>query len=113
MIEPSLTLTKTASADVVRASDEVTYTFAVTNTGDVGLVVVGPVDDKCADLTFTGGDTNGNELLDGANSAAPETWTYTCARSRPPARRPVAAGPAHEASSCQARAGPSFPARPG
>ena len=53
----------------------------MTNTGDVGLDVLGPVDDKCADLTFTAGDTNNNGLLDGANSAAPETWTYTCTRS--------------------------------
>ena len=81
VIEPSLTLTKTASADVVRADSDVTYTFAVTNTGDVGLVLLGPVDDKCADLTFTGGDTNSNDLLDGADSGAAETWTYTCTRT--------------------------------
>ena len=87
VIEPSLTLTKTASADVVRANGDVTYTVAVTNTGDVGLDLVGPTDDKCPDLNLTGGDTNGNGLLDGADSAAAETWTYTCTRTigMPPA----------------------------
>ena len=37
VIEPGSTITKTASADVVRVDGSVTYTFAVTNTGDVGL----------------------------------------------------------------------------
>ena len=83
VIEPGLQLTKTASAAVVRADDDVTYTVAVTNTGDVGLRLVGPTDAKCPTLTLVGGDTNNNGLLDGANSAAPETWTYTCTRPIP------------------------------
>ncbi len=80
VIEPSLTLTKTASAAVVRAGDPVTYTVAVTNTGDVGLNLVGPIDDKCGDLAYTDGDLNNNGLLDGANSGSAETWTYQCTR---------------------------------
>jgi hypothetical protein len=80
VIEPSLTLTKTASAAVVRAGDPVTYTVAVTNTGDVGLNMVGPIDDKCGDLAYTGGDRNNNDLLDGANSGSAEPWTYQCTR---------------------------------
>ena len=32
------------------------------------------VDDKCATVTYTGGDANGNSLLD-----VGEVWTYTCA----------------------------------
>ncbi|GAB2841437.1 hypothetical protein ACFQ0P_01215 [Microbacterium insulae] len=81
VIQPGLSITKTASADAVRVGTAVTYTFEVTNTGDVGLLVIGPADDKCSPLTFDGGDTNGNDLLDGANSGAPETWTYTCTRA--------------------------------
>ena len=46
MIEPGLTFTKTASAAVVLAGSDVTYTFVVTNTGDVGLDVIGPTDDQ-------------------------------------------------------------------
>ena len=83
MIEPGLLLTKTASAAVVRADDDVTYTVAVTNTGDVGLRLIGPVDLKCPTLTLVSGDTNNNGLLDGANSGAPETWNYTCTRPVP------------------------------
>ena len=70
VIEPGLVLTKTASAAVVRADDDVTYTVAVTNTGDVGLRLIGPVDLKCPTLTLASGDTNNNDLLDGANSGA-------------------------------------------
>ena len=83
VVEPGLRLTKQVSAEVVRADGEVTYTFRVTNTGDVGLEIIGPIDDKCADLAFTGGDRRPeNGLLDGANSdGGPETWTYTCTRA--------------------------------
>lgn len=80
VIEPSLRLTKTASASVVRADDDVTYTVRVRNTGDVGLDLVGPTDDKCADLQYQSGDTNNNGLLDGADSGRAETWVYTCTR---------------------------------
>jgi len=80
VIEPSLRITKTASPVAVVAGREVTYTFAVTNTGDVGLADITPTDDKCAPLAFTGGDTNGNGILDGADSGNQETWTYTCTR---------------------------------
>jgi hypothetical protein len=81
VIEPGLSITKTPSAAVVVAGSDVTYTFAVKNTGDVGLELSTPVDDQCAPLVYTGGDTNNNGLLDGANSAAVETWTYTCTRA--------------------------------
>ncbi len=78
VIKPSLTLTKTASEDLVRPGDQVTYTYRVTNTGDVGLELLDGGDDICAPITFVGGDTNHNGLVDGANSGAPETWTFTC-----------------------------------
>ena len=84
--EPSLTLTKTASAAVVRPGDTVTYTFAVTNSGDVGLDPIAVTDDKCTDISYTGGDVRENGLIDGANSVdgviltEPETWTYRCSR---------------------------------
>ncbi len=81
VIQPGISITKTASAPVVRAGDPVTYTFVVANTGDVGLDVIGPEDDQCAPLVFVSGDANGNGLLDGIDSAAPEQWTYQCTRN--------------------------------
>jgi len=83
VIEPGITLEKSASASVVRAGGDVTYTVTIRNTGDVGLDVIGPADDSCSPLELAGGDANGNGLLDGANSGAAETWTYTCTRPIP------------------------------
>jgi uncharacterized repeat protein (TIGR01451 family)/LPXTG-motif cell wall-anchored protein len=81
VIEPGITLEKSASAAVVLADDTVTYTFTVRNTGDVGLDVIGPDDDKCSPLELIAGDENGNGLLDGANSGAQEAWTFQCTRA--------------------------------
>jgi hypothetical protein len=50
VIQPGIGITKTASPSAVLAGRDVTYTFEVTNTGDVGLADVTPVDDKCAPL---------------------------------------------------------------
>jgi hypothetical protein len=80
VIEPGISITKTATPTGVQAGRDVTYTFVVSNTGDVGLAHVVPVDDKCSPLVRTGGD-NGNDLLDGVNSGAAESWTYTCTRT--------------------------------
>ena len=80
VIQPDISITKTASPSAVLAGRDVTYTFEVTNTGDVGLTDVTPVDDKCSPLVRTGGD-NGNDILEGADSGNPETWTYTCTRA--------------------------------
>ncbi|MCE9586055.1 ice-binding family protein [Candidatus Uhrbacteria bacterium] len=51
----------------------VTYNYTVTNPGNVTMHTVTLVDDKCANVTFVSGDTNGNSLLETF-----ETWTYTC-----------------------------------
>ncbi|MFC8680948.1 LPXTG cell wall anchor domain-containing protein [Microbacterium ureisolvens] len=79
VIEPALTLTKTASVAVTQPGRDVTYTFAVANTGDVGLQPLAITDDKCPDITYVSGD-NGNGFIDGANTAAAETWIFTCTR---------------------------------
>lgn len=81
VIQPGLTLTKTASADAVLAGTDVTYTVEVANTGDAALDVTGLSDDSCSPLEYVAGDANGNGLLDGVDSGAPETWRYRCTRA--------------------------------
>ncbi|MCA1845885.1 MAG: DUF11 domain-containing protein, partial [Actinobacteria bacterium] len=70
---PAIKVDKTAGASAVHAGDEVTYTYAVHNLGVEPLRTVVATDDKCSPLKQTGGDANGDELLD-----LTETWTYTC-----------------------------------
>jgi len=50
----------------------ITYTFTVTNTGNVTLHGVTVTDPKVSPITFVSGDTNSNGALD-----LTETWTYT------------------------------------
>ena len=80
VIKPSLTLTKRVSEDLVRPGDDVTYTYLVTNTGDVGLELINGGDDICAGVTFVSGDVNDNGLVDGRDSGAPEVWRFECSQ---------------------------------
>ncbi|MFN2200852.1 MAG: hypothetical protein ACK2UO_06575 [Caldilineaceae bacterium] len=70
----NIDLAKTASADFVTAGELVTYTYAVSNTGTMTLTAVVLTDDVCSGITFTGGDTSGDDVLDPG-----ELWIYTCA----------------------------------
>ena len=71
---PGIHIEKTASLIAVQTpGGPVTYTFVVTNTGNVPLTTVSVSDDKCSPVTFVSGDTNGDSKLD-----LTESWTYTC-----------------------------------
>ncbi len=68
----------------IAAGSAATFTYVVTNTGSVALRSITLTDDNGTPgnpgddfhPTFTGGDTNGNNLLD-----TTETWTYTATRT--------------------------------
>jgi uncharacterized repeat protein (TIGR01451 family) len=62
----------TAPGPQVAPGSTVTFTYVVTNTGNVPLANVVVSDDQLGTITSFTGDTNGNGLLD-----LTETWTYT------------------------------------
>jgi LPXTG-motif cell wall-anchored protein len=68
-----INVVKTASETEVVAGTSVTYSYAVTNPGEASLSAVSVTDNKCAPVTFAGGDTDSDGLLDHG-----ETWNYTC-----------------------------------
>jgi len=69
----TISITKTASPTVVRAGDDVTYEYLVSTPGNEPLQDVTVTDDKCSPVTFTDGDTDGDDLLDPG-----ETWRFNC-----------------------------------
>ena len=86
VVSPDLALTKSVDEHLVLPGTTVTYSYVATNTGTaslrnpadpVGSPTIPPVhwvtDDKCADVTYVSGDTDGNGLLDPG-----EAWHFTC-----------------------------------
>jgi uncharacterized repeat protein (TIGR01451 family) len=77
VITVSTELTKTASPTSGRAPLSVTYTYTERNTGTSPIRDVRLTDDLCSPVTGpTGGDTNGNGILDPG-----EAWTFTCSKT--------------------------------
>ena len=71
---PNIDLVKFASpTDLPAGGGTVTYSYTVTNQGDVALSDVSLSDNKCGLIEFLGGDTNNDRSLQ-----VSETWTYQC-----------------------------------
>jgi hypothetical protein len=71
---PGIHVEKTASDTTLGVGGgSVTYTYVVTNTGNVPLTDVSVSDDKCSPVTRSSGDTDGDDKLD-----LTESWTFTC-----------------------------------
>ncbi|MEM7530773.1 MAG: SdrD B-like domain-containing protein [Chloroflexota bacterium] len=73
VINPDYNVEKTADATQISAGGDVTYSYAVENTGDVPISNVVVTDDTCSPVTFVSGDTNNDGNLD-----VDEIWNYTC-----------------------------------
>jgi len=91
VIDPRMTVVKTASAPGVTAADaiqvgypnDVTYHYALTNTGNVALSGITALDNKCspvaAVMIFTAPSYSVSGDSDGDGSFDPdETWQYSC-----------------------------------
>lgn len=71
VLHPSINVVKTGPS-TASAGSTVTYTFTVTNTGDVALNSLTVVDSLTGSGTYVSGDTDLDDKLDLA-----ETWVYT------------------------------------
>jgi hypothetical protein len=67
----NIAIEKTADRQTVYPGDTVVYYYKVTNTGSGALSDISVADNKIGEPTFTGGDTNANQLLDES-----ETWMF-------------------------------------
>jgi hypothetical protein len=90
---PSMALTKVANPVQGLAPLPVTYTYALTNTGDADIGNINLSDagaGACSPLTYQSGDLNKDSVLQaqvkngaGVVTTPAETWTYTCQRVFP------------------------------
>ena len=71
--KPGINVVKTASASSVTVGGSVTYTYEVSNTGDIELLNVNVTDDKCDPVTYKSGDTNNDKKLQ-----VDEKWIFEC-----------------------------------
>jgi Prealbumin-like fold domain len=83
VVVPSISVTKAASATTVAKGGEVSYTYAVTNTGAVGLAGVEEriTDDRCSNVQYVSGDDDGDFILNSSQEPGEhvtETWIFTC-----------------------------------
>jgi len=72
--QPGIQVDKSADTDSLPAGGgDVTYSYDVTNVGNVALTNVSVSDDKCSPVTYVSGDSDHDSKLD-----LGETWTFTC-----------------------------------
>ena len=69
---PAIYVSKSATPDSLVGTGTVTFTYIVTNAGNVALSNVAVTDDKVTPVTYVSGDTNSDGLLQPG-----ETWIYT------------------------------------
>lgn len=73
----TIKVTKEASKkNLTSGPAKVTFTYRVTNRGDVALSDISVKDDKCDSVKYVSGDDNDNDLLD-----TDEDWKYTCKKT--------------------------------
>jgi VCBS repeat-containing protein len=72
ILQPAIAINKTAEPVEAHEGDIITYTYTVTNPGNVPLSNVSVTDDKIGDANYQSGDTNGDGKLD-----IDETWVFT------------------------------------
>jgi|GEM_PF-1454717 len=80
VLHPAIHVVKTGPA-TAHPGDTVTYTFTVTNTGDIALSSLTVKDNVAGDGVYQSGDTNSNGKLD-----LTETWIYTASYLIPQAQ---------------------------
>ncbi|HEX7586578.1 MAG TPA: ice-binding family protein, partial [Patescibacteria group bacterium] len=69
-------VTKTANPSALPSGPgSVTYTYKVSNTGDVSLKNISVKDDKCSPVKYISGDGDHDSRID-----SDEAWTYTCTK---------------------------------
>ena len=73
--QPHISITETVTPTTGETPTTATFTYTVTNDSTTNAPIANPVvtDDRCANPVYTGGDANGNGLLD-----VGESWTYAC-----------------------------------
>jgi uncharacterized repeat protein (TIGR01451 family) len=73
ILRPAIAMNKTAEPVQAHEGDTIAYTYTITNPGNTPLSNILVTDDKAGNITYEGGyqggDTNGDEILDGN-----ETW---------------------------------------